>query len=255
MPKINEHFYSIQGEGMYAGYPSIFIRFSNCVLACPWCDSKYAWDANNGIECEDFNFDELPECDHLVITGGEPLMHIENNEFKKFLSNCSYRFKVITFETTMLTTSQDINNTTIQENFLKLKNILSQYNKDTEYVFSVSPKLETNCYKYCATTGENIEKFYSLHDTDLIEKNNLIYKIVYDEENIENIKSFISNIDDKYKDRIHLMPKTPIPYQGEDFSRYEYICSCKDTIDRCLKMGLRYSPRLHIDVYAMQKGK
>lgn len=41
MKKINEIFYSIQGEGHHAGTPAVFIRFSGCNLQCPFCDTLH----------------------------------------------------------------------------------------------------------------------------------------------------------------------------------------------------------------------
>ena len=42
MRKINEIFYSLQGEGHHTGYPSVFIRFAGCNLACPFCDTRHS---------------------------------------------------------------------------------------------------------------------------------------------------------------------------------------------------------------------
>ncbi|MBR5680515.1 MAG: 7-carboxy-7-deazaguanine synthase QueE, partial [Clostridia bacterium] len=40
--RVNEIFYSIQGEGRFAGTPAVFVRFSGCNLSCPWCDTAHA---------------------------------------------------------------------------------------------------------------------------------------------------------------------------------------------------------------------
>ena len=42
--KINEIFFSIQGEGILIGTPTIFIRTTGCNLRCSWCDTKYAYE-------------------------------------------------------------------------------------------------------------------------------------------------------------------------------------------------------------------
>ena len=41
MRKINEIFYSLQGEGYHTGTPAVFIRFSGCNLKCPFCDTQH----------------------------------------------------------------------------------------------------------------------------------------------------------------------------------------------------------------------
>ena len=73
--KINEIFYSIQGEGKWTGLPNIFIRTTGCNLRCSYCDTKYAYDdgAEKTIEeimkeVKKYNFKKI------CITGGEPLI-------------------------------------------------------------------------------------------------------------------------------------------------------------------------------------
>ena len=41
MRKINEIFYSLQGEGFHTGTPAVFVRFSGCNLKCPFCDTHH----------------------------------------------------------------------------------------------------------------------------------------------------------------------------------------------------------------------
>ena len=75
--KISEIFYSIQGEGMLVGVPSVFVRTSGCNLRCTWCDTPYtSWNP----EGEELAVDAIVErakaygASHAVVTGGEPMI-------------------------------------------------------------------------------------------------------------------------------------------------------------------------------------
>ena len=75
---VSEIFSSLQGEGKLTGTPSLFIRFAGCPLRCPWCDTSIAWDEFLGIQTsisELINKIKTSPLDHIVLTGGEPLMH------------------------------------------------------------------------------------------------------------------------------------------------------------------------------------
>lgn len=41
---VSEMFWTIQGEGLHAGRPALFIRLQGCDVGCPWCDTKHSWD-------------------------------------------------------------------------------------------------------------------------------------------------------------------------------------------------------------------
>jgi 7-carboxy-7-deazaguanine synthase len=72
--KVNEVFFSIQGEGTRAGMPCVFVRLTGCPLRCRWCDTAYAF--HKGVERgEDDVLAELARhpCRLLCLTGGEPL--------------------------------------------------------------------------------------------------------------------------------------------------------------------------------------
>ena len=76
MRKVNEIFYSLQGEGHHTGYPTVFIRFSGCNLECPFCDTAHS----EGVFMNDDDIVRavnLYEASWIVLTGGEPAMHID----------------------------------------------------------------------------------------------------------------------------------------------------------------------------------
>ncbi len=75
--RINEIFYSIQGEGIQIGIPTVFVRTQGCDLSCSWCDTIYARDFENG---RDMKISEIIKnvkkypAKYVCITGGEPLL-------------------------------------------------------------------------------------------------------------------------------------------------------------------------------------
>ena len=91
MIKINEIFYSIQGEGDRSGWPCIFIRLSFCNLRCSWCDSEYTF-----YEGTDQSIDEVLDsisgypCKLVEVTGGEPLVQEECIPLLKALCDAGY---------------------------------------------------------------------------------------------------------------------------------------------------------------------
>ncbi len=99
---VMESFYTIQGEGFYAGNAAYFIRLGGCDVGCVWCDVKESWDANahpkftvqeivdkavletgiNNLKPSTLNLKYL-----VVITGGEPLLHPLNELTKALQEN------------------------------------------------------------------------------------------------------------------------------------------------------------------------
>jgi len=72
--KINEIFYSIQGESLLAGKPTVFVRTSTCNLRCSWCDTRYAyWQGKRMTVDEILSEVEKHGAEYVCLTGGEPL--------------------------------------------------------------------------------------------------------------------------------------------------------------------------------------
>ena len=73
--RVNEIFYSLQGEGYYSGTPAVFVRLSGCNLRCPFCDTQHEAGVNMSEE-------EIVEAvrhypaRHVVVTGGEPALQL-----------------------------------------------------------------------------------------------------------------------------------------------------------------------------------
>lgn len=88
---VSDLFYSLQGEGRWAGTPAVFVRLFFCNMGCAFCDSSFAWDKSLVGEVSYYAPDELATLAsetiplsvqafsdiHVVITGGEPLLFQE----------------------------------------------------------------------------------------------------------------------------------------------------------------------------------
>jgi organic radical activating enzyme len=82
MYRINEIFYTLQGEGAHSGIPAVFVRFSGCNLRCPWCDTDFTDFTEMSADDIARTASELydtPNERHkmLVLTGGEPGLQVD----------------------------------------------------------------------------------------------------------------------------------------------------------------------------------
>lgn len=94
MLKINEIFYSIQGESSFAGQPCVFVRLTYCNLRCTYCDTEYAF--YEGYESDIEKTIEIIrqyDCKLVEITGGEPLIQHEVHDLMTRL--CDEGFTVL----------------------------------------------------------------------------------------------------------------------------------------------------------------
>ncbi len=92
MLKVNEIFYSIQGESSLAGFPCIFVRLTYCNLRCSYCDTEYAFYEGSDYSIEGI-LSEIKKynCKLVEITGGEPLVQKEVLPLMKILCDLGYQ--------------------------------------------------------------------------------------------------------------------------------------------------------------------
>ena len=82
MYRVNEIFYTLQGEGAHSGIPAVFIRFSGCNLHCPWCDTEFTAHTDMTaaeIVDEALSLYDIPNERRrmVVLTGGEPSLQVD----------------------------------------------------------------------------------------------------------------------------------------------------------------------------------
>ena len=77
MFKINEIFYSLQGEGFHTGAPAVFVRFSGCNLRCSFCDTQHQTGMMMSTQEIVDEINKYPMAPLVVLTGGEPSLFVD----------------------------------------------------------------------------------------------------------------------------------------------------------------------------------
>jgi 7-carboxy-7-deazaguanine synthase len=219
---VNEIFHSIQGEGLLAGTPSVFTRLAGCPVGCVWCDTKYAWDANDGEELP------IPEivnrivhwpCRFVVITGGEPIVNPELPDLAKALKE---RNKHITIETAGI-------------------KFVAGLACD---LMSISPKLSNS-----VQAGEETPAIQYLSSLkQLIRRYPYQFKFVVDSpDDLPEIQRTIEQIGGVSAEKVMLMPQAK--------KRDELIAKSPMVAELCRETGYVFCQRLHILLYDGVKGK
>jgi 7-carboxy-7-deazaguanine synthase len=91
MLKVNEIYFSIQGESSKAGLPCVFVRLTYCNLRCVYCDTEYAFYAGDDYNIEGI-LSEVKKynCRLVELTGGEPLVQTQSLDLMKRLCDEGY---------------------------------------------------------------------------------------------------------------------------------------------------------------------
>lgn len=223
-----EVFTSIQGEGVSAGTPSVFLRLALCNLHCAWCDTKYTWDWRHydyDEQVVSFTQKSLQDlvtdqpARNLVLTGGEPLL--QQAAARPLLAELRARGFRVEVET----------NGTMQPS-PAFATLVDQWN--------VSPKLSNSRdserlrlregpLRWFAACDRAWFKFVVVGPADLAELNALAARLGLS------------------PSRIFLMPEARTP---EDVRRRsEWL------VPAAIQHGYRVSPRLHVLLWGDERGR
>lgn len=157
MLKINEIFYSLEGEGQWQGYPTIFIRLSGCNLKCKWCDTaheKFEEMKTDQILRKVMNFPSK----RVKITGGEPL--IQELELEPLIDTLKQEGYIIALET---------NGTIFNHNIFNKVDLIcmdiktpSSYEKSSFNVFDITANKHNNKTEFKMVISDS-------HDLNFVE--------------------------------------------------------------------------------------
>ena len=110
---VNEIFYSIEGEGIRAGMPCVFVRFNGCNLNCNYCDTSYAHKSSD-CDNSDMLVNQIVEnirfygCPNVTLTGGEPLLQHDIDDLIYQLTRLNFNVNI---ETNGTINAYDLRNT------------------------------------------------------------------------------------------------------------------------------------------------
>lgn len=224
---VAETFYSLQCEGRAIGQPAVFLRLGGCNLLCKsssWvCDTIEVWQKGKAVlfnEVLNFEYvDYLKKGAHLVITGGEPMLHqrILINYLDWFFEKYSF-YPFIEVET---------NGTVIP--IEKFAFLVDWWN--------VSPKLKNSGESF--NRRNNITAIQALNS----DKFDSIFKFVVSE--AADVLEALNDYNVDYS-KVILMPAGS--------TREELDKVRLSVVQICIDLGLRYSERLHIVIWNQKTG-
>ena len=107
MFKINEIFYSLQGEGYHSGTPAVFVRFSGCNLRCAFCDTQHQDGSLMSAQEIVDEVNKYPNAPLLVLTGGEPCLFINEAFVEELKQKTGKRVAIETNGTRPIPTNLD----------------------------------------------------------------------------------------------------------------------------------------------------
>ena len=230
---INELFYSLQGEGKLAGVPSVFVRTSGCNLRCWFCDSYHtSWEPTHAQMTLDDIVEEIQaheKADHVVLTGGEPLIHTESATLLERLNELGYHTTVETNGTIQPAAPIDLASISP-----KLSSSTPTPERDPKGEGEWEDRHEESRIDMDALSGlvdsyESQLKFVVTGPDDLVEIEQILDRVR------EATETNITDSD------VLLMP--------EGTTRDELDERRNAVAELAIEHGYRYTPRLHVDLW------
>lgn len=230
---INELFYSLQGEGRLAGTPTVFVRTSGCNLRCWFCDSYHtSWEPTHASMDIDSILEDVlryDRADHVVLTGGEPLVHEESVGLLESLADHDYH------------TTVETNGTVYRDAPIDLA--------------SISPKLASSTpTAERAPTGDG--GWAERHEERRIDVDALaafvddyeyqLKFVVTGPEDLDEIDDLVARLRSATNTRI---PDSRVLLMPEGRTRDALDGTRQVVAELAMEYGYRYSPRLHVGLW------
>ena len=229
---INELFYSLQGEGKLAGMPTVFVRTSGCNLRCWFCDSYHtSWEPTHAWMDLESIIEKVEGHDatHVVLTGGEPMMHEASVKLLNRLGNRGYH------------TTVETNGTIYRDAHIDLA--------------SISPKLANSTPTPDRDpTGEG--DWANRHEDRRIDMNALsrlvdefksqLKFVVTDPEDVPEITDLVERVREATSKPV---ADSDVLLMPEGVTREELEETRTMVAELAMEHGYRYTPRLHVDLW------
>jgi len=226
--RIAEIFYSIQGEGILTGVPSVFVRTSGCNLRCVWCDTPYTSWAPEGPEMTvDSIVAEVakyPTAAHVVLTGGEPMLFPPVVELSAKLKTAGRQITIETAGTVYQPVACDL--------------------------MSISPKLANSTPREREGGRYAAQHERLRYQPDILRRLMAEYPyqlkfVIAAPEDLAEMHQMLAEIDAD-RGRVLLMPEGTSADVLRERGRW--------LAELCKREGFRYSPRLHVELWGDRRG-
>ncbi|MBN1854443.1 MAG: 7-carboxy-7-deazaguanine synthase QueE [Pirellulales bacterium] len=226
--RIVEVYQSVQGEGLLTGTACVFVRASGCNLRCWFCDTPYASWRPEGV---DLTIDEVVakveewDCQHVVLTGGEPMLFSELIPLTQQLANRERHITIETAGTLYLPVACDL--------------------------MSISPKLSSSAPALASNPHWHRRHQRERCRMDVIQR--LVREYVYQLKFVvdrpadcQEIEEYLAALEDIDRERILLMPQGTHPDELADRTGW--------LAPYCQIKGYRFCPRKQFEWYGTVRG-